>query len=154
MKICSHCRKELPLASFTKHSKNKDGLQGGCRECNNKSSKAWNAGNKNSLILKRLKERAAKRGLDFNLVAEDVNFPEKCPVFGFALQRNQKIPKRNSPSVDRIDPTKGYTKNNIQILSNLANVMKSDATPEELIQFAEWILKTYKKENNADTLHP
>lgn len=153
MKVCSHCRKELPLADFTKHSKNKDGLQGGCRECNKKASKEWNANNKTSLIIKRLKERAANRGLDFDLVVEDVVVPEKCPVFGFDLQRNHKIPKRNSPSVDRIDPNKGYTKDNIQILSNLANAMKQDATPEELVQFAEWVLKTYKKENHADTLH-
>lgn len=154
MKACTRCRKELPLTSFTKHSKNKDGLQGTCRECNNKVSQSWNANNKDVLILKRLKERATKKGLNFDLTVEDIKVPEKCPVFGFDLQRNPKVPQFNSPSVDRIDPNKGYTKDNIQILSRLANAMKQNATPEELLQFAEWIFKTYKKENNADTLHP
>lgn len=146
MKTCTKCKKELPLTSFTKHKNNKDGLQGSCRNCNKESCKEWNKNHKESFVLKRIKERAFKKELDFNLTVEDIVFPEKCPVFGFELQRNVNIPKFNSPSVDRIDPTKGYTKDNIQILSNKANAMKQDATPEELLKFAEWIFKTYKKE--------
>jgi hypothetical protein len=154
MKTCSKCKKELPLSSFTKHSKNKDGLQGSCRECNNKLSKEWNAKNKDSLILKRLKERSIQKGLDFDLTVADIDVPLKCPVFGFDLHRNHKVPLFNSPSVDRVDPTKGYTKDNIQIISQLANAMKQNASPEQLLKFAEWIFKTYGKENNANTVHP
>ena len=154
MKTCSKCKKELPLSCFTKHSKNKDGLQGSCRECNNKSSKEWNANNKDSLILKRLKERSVQKGLDFNLTVEDIKVPEKCPIFGFDLQRNHKIPMFNSPSVDRIDPEKGYTKENIQVISQLANAMKQNATPEQLLQFAAWVFETYAKDNNANIVHP
>jgi hypothetical protein len=151
VKVCSKCKEELPLSSFTKHSKNKDGLQGSCRECNKKSSKEWNANNKDSLILKRLKERSIQKGLDFDLTVADINVPLKCPVFGFDLQRNHKVPLFNSPSVDRIDPTKGYTKDNIQIISQLANAMKQNASPEQLLQFAKWVLTTYEKENNENT---
>jgi len=154
MKICSKCKEELPISSFTKHSKNKDGLQGSCRECNNKSSKEWNANNKDSLILKRLKERSIQKGLDFDLTVADIDVTLKCPVFGFDLRRNHKVPLFNSPSVDRIDPTKGYTKDNIQIISQLANAMKQNASPEQLLKFAEWIFKTYGKENNAYIVHP
>ena len=146
MKTCTKCKEELPLNSFTKHSKNKDGLQGSCRECNKKSSKEWNANNKDSLILKRLKERSIQKGLTFDLTVEDIDVPLKCPVFGFDLKRNYKVPLFNSPSVDRIDPTKGYTKDNIQIISQLANAMKQNANPEQLIQFAQWVLTTYGKE--------
>jgi hypothetical protein len=154
MKTCSKCKEELPLSSFTKHSKNKDGLQGSCRECNKRSSKEWNANNKDSLILKRLKERSLQKGLDFDLTVTDINVPLKCPVFGFNLQRNHKVPLFNSPSVDRIDPTKGYTKDNVQIISQLANAMKQNATPKQLLQFARWILNTYEKEENENIVHP
>jgi len=47
--------------------------------------------------------------------------------------------KNDSPTLDRIDPNKGYVKGNIQVLSHLANMMKSNATAEELHLFADWI---------------
>ena len=32
-KVCSHCGRELPVESFNKSSKTKDGLQPWCRDC-------------------------------------------------------------------------------------------------------------------------
>lgn len=153
LKTCSKCKQVLDLSCFSSHVKNKDGLQGSCRKCNRLSSKEWNANNKDSLALKRIKDRALEKGLDFNLELKDIAYPDKCPVFGFELTRNSKVSHFNSPSVDRIDPTKGYTKDNIQVISQLANGMKQNATKEQLIQFAEWVLKTYRKETNENSLH-
>lgn len=95
------------------------------------------------------KKRALKKNLDFNI---DVEYVVKklietnyiCPYLGV------KFEKRNSDyvlSIDRIDPTKGYVKGNIEITSRLANTMKNKATNSQLIRFAENILKI-KKENN------
>lgn len=47
------------------------------------------------------------------------------------------------PSIDRIDSTKGYTKDNIQVISSKANTMKSNASVEELRMFAYWVLREY-----------
>lgn len=38
----------------------------------------------------------------------------------------------DSPSIDRIIPELGYTKGNIRVISNRANLLKSNATIEEL----------------------
>jgi hypothetical protein len=48
--------------------------------------------------------------------------------------------RRYGYSLDRIDPTKGYTKDNVWVISQIANAMKWDSTAEERIKFAEWVL--------------
>lgn len=95
------------------------------------------------------KKRALKKKLDFNIDVEylikkliETNYT--CPYLGV------KFEKKNSDyvlSIDRIDPTKGYVKGNIEITSRLANTMKNKATNSQLIKFAENTLKI-KKENN------
>lgn len=60
-----------------------------------------------------------------------------CPVFGFSFSRDER---RRAYSLDRIIPEKGYVKGNVQVISQLANAMKWDSTPEERLAFAKWIL--------------
>ena len=55
-----------------------------------------------------------------------------CPLEWSAHRGNGPRPIENSPSLDRIDPTKGYVKGNVWIISHKANVFKSYATHEEL----------------------
>ena len=45
----------------------------------------------------------------------------------------------NSPSLDRIDPGKGYVKGNVQVISMQANRMKNDGSIEELLLLSKWI---------------
>jgi hypothetical protein len=45
----------------------------------------------------------------------------------------------NSPSLDRINPEKGYVRGNIAIISYRANRMKADGTADEHRLIAEWI---------------
>lgn len=153
MKTCRKCKKELSLDFFTTDSSSKDGLQRTCKECNRAKCIEWNSKNKDSLTLNRIRHRALDKGIAFDIDLSDIAYPEKCPVFGFDLERNCKVPQFNSPSVDRIDPSKGYVKGNIQVISQLANLMKQNATPAQLIQFAEWILKIYRKDTDEDTRH-
>jgi hypothetical protein len=93
--------------------------------------------------------RSKLNNIPFNLTQEYLRdiAVDKCPVFGFDLawgSRN-KLPKDNSPSLDRIDPTKGYVIGNVRWLSQLANRMKNSATDQQLLQFANWVLTTGEK---------
>lgn len=82
---------------------------------------------------------------DFNIEVEDIVIPEKCPYIDINLSTDIcDIKELNYYSIDRIDSTKGYVKGNIQIISKLANTMKNNATIEQLISFAEGVLKQHK----------
>ena len=73
-------------------------------------------------------------GREFSIELEDILIPEKCPVFGFNLKREDRETWMFAPSVDRIDSSKGYTKGNVTVVSRRANILKRDATLEELEQ--------------------
>lgn len=73
--------------------------------------------------------------------------PENCPVFNQPLLLKGGGFSPYSPSVDKIIPSKGYVRGNLQIISYLANSMKRDASIEQLIQFAHWVLRTFTKES-------
>ncbi len=44
-------------------------------------------------------------------------------------------------SIDRINPKLGYVENNVQLVCNVANVMKSNLSIEELIDFCKLIIE-------------
>ena len=172
-KQCTCCKEVKILSDFYIHRAKKSGFQSHCKNCDKVKNKTYRDNNKNKIternkvnyennkerwqiyhqankdsgILKGIRQRSKKKGIECDLELEDIAYPEFCPVLGLKLERksNNKGPTKNSPSVDRIDPTKGYVKDNIQMISNLANTMKQDATPEQLLMFADWVIKTYRK---------
>lgn len=85
------------------------------------------------------KQSAKKRGLEFNITPEDINIPDNCPVFGFPLIITAENRHPQSPSIDRVDSSKGYVKGNIQIISWRANYLKGNGTPEEFKQLTEYL---------------
>lgn len=89
-----------------------------------------------------LKSNAKRRLIPFDLVPEDIVIPEVCPYIGIKLSLSG-VKSDNTYSIDRIDNTKGYSKDNIEIVSCLANRMKNSASVEQLITFARAILKRY-----------
>jgi len=97
-------------------------------------------------ILRALRSKAKYRNLEFNLTIEDIVLPKECPVFKTPLIFGRGTQKHspNAYSVDRIDSSKGYIKGNIQIISELANRMKQDATPEQLLMFSKWVKEIWQ----------
>jgi hypothetical protein len=81
----------------------------------------------------RAKKRSEKSGIEFNILKEDIVIPEFCPVFGFTFQVGDgKGPIDKSPSLDRINNSKGYIKSNIQVISFKANRMKNDCNVDDV----------------------
>lgn len=109
-----------------------------CPSCNSKRVKT------NDPIRKmwyRAKSRAILKQIEFNIEQSDIIIPQFCPILGIELKEFSGASggRNESPSLDRIIPSKGYVKGNIRVISHLANAMKSSASPEQLINFAKWI---------------
>lgn len=84
----------------------------------------------------RLRHRAKVDGIEFNIDWTDILRPEFCPVLGIPLiagiGEGKAMDIANSPSVDRIDNSKGYVKGNVCVISVRANLLKKDATLDEI----------------------
>ena len=78
-----------------------------------------------------LRNRAQHKGLPFNITREDLVIPDVCPILKIPLIRGIGKATPNSPSVDRIDNTKGYLKGNVRIISFKANRAKGDMSLED-----------------------
>lgn len=90
-------------------------------------------------LLRNARLRAQARGLDFDLEISDIVLPELCPVLGTKISYGGGRQNENSPSLDRIDSSLGYTKGNVRVISWRANRIKSDATLSELEAIVSYI---------------
>lgn len=104
--------------------------------------------NPEKTLLKTARYRALKRGVEFSIDVSDIVIPDVCPILGIPLVISDGTGKpggrMDSPSLDRIDNEKGYVKGNVQVISHMANSMKFTANKEQLLAFANWILKEYE----------
>mgnify|MGYP003652898977 CR=1 FL=1 len=156
-KVCSHCKEHQPLSEF---NKKKDGLQSYCKSCQKEYDhnicpfKKW---------FKSKKSDAKRKGVEFTIKPTDIpsvniretitetrgrkytsweaiEYPKVCPVLGVKLDWGMNGRQPNSPSLDRINPNKGYVKGNVMMMSDLANKMKNNATSEQLVKFSRYHL--------------
>lgn len=105
--------------------------------------KQWKIKNQEKYLASSAKARSKKYGIVFDISADDIHIPDFCPYLGIKLE---PFSEWSSPSLDKIDPALGYVKGNIQVVSLLANTMKSSASIEQLVTFAENVLRLHKKE--------
>lgn len=93
------------------------------------------------------KGRAKRLGVPFSLTPADIHIPDLCPVLGVRLSFAKHIPgKRGGPSsetptIDRMNPRKGYVPGNVEVISWRANSLKKDGTLEEFELLVRWMKK-------------
>lgn len=159
MKICTICSQEKEETEFLRDKSAKGGFRNQCKSClrernkndwdkrkesYNRAMRKYRSTNKGAIMtsLTAAKGRANKQGLPFDIDLEYVTnlFDEQkglCAITGELM-----IPKsgRTSPSLDKIDPSLGYVKGNVQWLTWRANCVKQDMTMEELRSFCSKVL--------------
>ncbi len=99
-------------------------------------------------LLRGARRRAKVAGRKFAITLADLApFPKKCPVLGIRLDYGPKkrAPGQDSPSIDRIDSSKGYIPGNVWIISWRANSLKNNG---QLWEF-EALVRAIKEKTNA-----
>ena len=95
------------------------------------------------------RRRAKEKGLEYNLDEEYLEkiWPKnnKCPILGIKFKRGEGKPIDSSPNLDRIIPEKGYIKGNMQMICQLANRIKTTATPDQVLKVGYYLKKTVDK---------
>ncbi len=149
-RVCTKCDTEKPVADFTASRPRE------CKACSRAASAAYRADHldavrgrqrvhqrayqgtvKGMLALARL--HAGKRGIEFALELDDIFVPEHCPVLGVRLERGRGKCQDASPTIDRLDSSKGYVRGNVTVISHRANTIKSFGTAEEHERIAAWM---------------
>lgn len=102
-------------------------------------------------IWNHLKASAKKRNIIFTLLPSDIDeigIPITCPILGIPLYFHRDMAEDDSISYDRIDSSKGYSLDNVIVISHRANKLKSNATLDEMRK----IVNFYQQLDN-DTFH-
>lgn len=157
-KTCTKCSLDKDVDEFYPE---RDGWQSRCKECSKRLNGEYSKTERGRSAIRAryatyegrkrrmwesAKYRATRKGIAFTITRDDFEIPEFCPILGIKLASNPNGhgPSTSSATLDRIDPALGYVPGNVQVISYRANSMKYDARPQELLVFAEWILKTFK----------
>ena len=109
----------------------------------------WEQNNPEKVLYKAARARAKIKNLEFAIDVEDIVIPSHCPLLGIELISgiNGVGLTDASPTLDRIDSFKGYIKGNVWIISALANRIKTNATPEQIMEVAVNLQKLLKRKD-------
>ena len=144
-KQCSKCKRTKPLEEFHTAPNGKYGRYSACKPCKAAQSKAWCAANKDrhrqasklrlvrhygtlvgrhAKLWSAAKARATTKGLRFTLLKTDIarmweDQAGLCALLGLPFNLAQgkgQFGQWDSPSIDRIDSSKGYTLDNVRLV--------------------------------------
>lgn len=140
MKTCRLCGEDKEDNEFHKTKSNKDGLDSRCKSCRKKEAAEDYRKNWFRWTVKLKKSYCLKHNIPFDLTEEHLKnvWTDSCPVFGTPFELFDKKSDR-SPTLDRVDPEKGYVIDNVRYISARANRIKYDATVEELLLIVKYM---------------
>ena len=149
-KICTKCNIWKPFSEFHIDNQKKSGLYSHCKSCKeeyndnrcrfkvwfiNKRSRVKYNGNKEFTIeptdIPGVKIRRIK-GRNGRWTWEATEYPKVCSKWGIELnwEKTGGSSAVNSPSLDRINPDKGYIPGNVRIVCNAYNMAKGNCPPD------------------------
>ena len=168
MRFCGGCGTTKPLSEFFRNIKSKPR----CRSCTNTYNRSRyytskqrvrvtqrryerrlqeraRSGDKAvhaQMLLSSCRTRARRLGLPCTITVADIPIPDRCPILDIALAMNRVTMRDNSATIDRIVPSHGYVPGNVIVVSCRANVIKNNATVDEIFRVAAFYAAITTKE--------
>jgi hypothetical protein len=143
--MCKSCRKNYRKSEKREHTKkyiserkeHYKHLNDEWRKNNPDYQKKWTKKCPESQLLRSARNRAKQKNMECTITQNDIHIPKICPVFKVPFVKGTEY----APSLDRIDNTKGYTPENIVVVSRKANVMKNNGSVQDLKMLVEYYSK-------------
>lgn len=161
-KACNKCGETKSVIEFYQRSGvSGDAYHTSCKACHNETSRKNQSDKPFKYHSGSVHRRAKAKGLSFDLDADYLEsiWTGTCPVFHTRLDlpysgnhgRGAGLTSPHKPSLDRIRPDKGYVKGNVIWISSKANIIKSDASSDEILAVGRWLQQTEEEIERHET---
>ena len=167
--FCNKCKKWRPKSKFSIDRSSLHGNRGGlcteCKDCQRKryykerqklfEDDNWAFRYKLQQALKGTRRRSKEKNIYNDLTLDYIMYlwekqNGKCALTGIQMTYKFYEGRVNTNvSIDRIDSTKGYSKDNVQLVCMAANQMKNDLSMEEFVQMCECVLAMEREQLKA-----
>ncbi len=140
-KHCSKCKMLYPYTIEFFHSGGQNNtLKSCCKKCSYKQNRANREKYWARHLLNNAKESAKNNGWPITLTVEIIHEilseqEGRCYWFGIPLKSSAEPRSPWQPSLDRLDNSKGYTRDNVVVSSFLANIGRNRNTTETFVDF-------------------
>ena len=148
MLICRWCDKETRLEDFCRikdrRGRNRNQV---CRKCWNNRYRS-NVARHASIQISNSRRRSKAKGLPYDLTKDwliEKLEAGKCELTGlpFVFDYKQRAGPQ-SPTLDRIIPSRGYTKANIRVICFSVNCLLSEYGDAEALRMALYLVKAFE----------
>lgn len=152
-KVCTKCKQTKSTDEYYKHSANKNKLQSQCKQCISLTSLQTKRNAYSTIprylkqLLRNTKSQAKVNNRKVSITLDDLmelycTQKGLCKLSGIQLTRN--LPEDNTEyniSIDRIDSSKQYIKDNVQLVANIINRIKTNLPQSQFISLCHLISK-------------
>ena len=124
MKTCSHCQQTLPLEAFAIQSTGKLGRRADCKECFKRTGRTIRGLIKSIISQQKVKSKKRKHLAPTYTEEELIDWWNKQPMAAVLYARwvASNYETDLKPSIDRLDDYKGYSLDNIQLVTVKENI--------------------------------
>lgn len=156
MKVCFKCKEKSSYEFFFKHKLTQDGYHSWCKKCcteaNIKSRNKQNATieGRARVFLLNAKKASEKRKNEFALTIKDIVdfWNDQKQICAYTGRQMTLLPNQlNTVSIERIDSSIGYTKDNTILVCQAINRMKSDFGYDDFYELCRDVAEFLGDEN-------